>query len=338
MTFYFVGGEDHDFTKVGSAAVDTATTAARRTANSRCTLRADNGTVGSSEWRAALSSAVSSVWVGARFYISANSAGSNPNYFLSFFDGTNRRLILTVSTGGSTGFLQLSKRNAAGTVTVLATSSNTLAVTSILKIDVSLTYAAAGAVKVYLGGTLIIDYSGDVTTDSATSVDSLAFGHPIGGSASTQFTYWSEIIAASEDTRALNLVTLAPTANGNTFNWDTGSYASINETVIDDTSLITSATAGQLAQFAINSSGITGTPAIRALCVSARAQKGGTGPQNAKMSVRSGGADQLSSVVSLPAAMNRVAYIFATNPGTSGAWAYSDLTAAGFNIGIQSEA
>jgi hypothetical protein len=235
----------------------------------------------------------------------------------------------------SGGVYQLVKRNAAASVTTLVTSAIGVTATTQQKLDVHVTYAVSGGIDIYLDGSLIISYSGDVTTNSATTLSGFILGTT--GVASVVTSFWSEVICASADTRAFNLVTLAPAANGNTYNWDTGSYANVNETTLDDTGLITSATAGQLAQFTVGSSGITGTPAIRALCVSARAQKGGTGPQNAKMSVRTGGVDQLSSSLSLPAAMSRAAYIFETNPGTSGPWAYSDLTAAGFNIGIQSE-
>ena len=337
--FYFIGGEDHDFTKLGAVAVDTATTAARRTANARCSLRASNtsGAIGSEEWRCDLSQAVSALWLTARFYISALSSGTGTNYFICLFDGVNRRLFLTTSTGGAGGFWRLSKRDTAGTVTVLATSSVGFVQTALQKLDMYVNYAVGGNVKVYLDGTLIIDYAGDVTTNGATTLSSLGLAHPIAVGTGTQFTYWSEIIAASEDTRAMGLVTLPPAANGNTFNW-TGSYADLDEITLNDADIATSASAGQLAQTTIASSGITGTPAIRAVCVSARAQKGGTGPQNAKMNVRTGGMDHLGSTLSLPVAMARAAYVFETNPGTSGPWAYTDITAVGFNIGIQSEA
>jgi hypothetical protein len=330
MTFYFVGGEDHDFTKVGACTVDTATTAARRTANARCALKVGTSATITDGWVGSLSQPVSSLWMTARFYPTGSNVSANSEFF-SLTDGTVRRLLLRIN--GSTNKYELCKRTSASSTTLLATSSVALTFSVAQKLDVNVTYGTSGSVNVYLDGTLVISYSGDVTTDSATTLS----GFVLGVHTAVSACYWSEIIAASEDTRALNLVTLAPTANGNTYTFDTGNYANVNETVTDDTGLITSGTAGELAQFTVNASGITGTPAIRALCVSARAQKGGSGPQNAKMSVRSGGIDQLGSAVPLPAAMNRAAYIFPTNPGTGGSWAYSDLTAAGFNIGIRSE-
>jgi hypothetical protein len=326
MTFYFVGGEDHDFTKIGTCSVDTATTAARRTGNARCSLKVGPSAATTDGWQGALSSAQSAFWLTARYYIAATPTTTNAEV-CSLLDGSVRRLTLRISSG----VYQLVKRNSVGTVTTLVTSSVAISALTVQKLDIQVNYAVSGTVNIYLDGSLIISYSGDVTTDSATTLSSFVLGNT--GSA----VHWSEGICTDGDTRALNLVTMAPNANGNTFSFDTGSYANINETTIDDTGLITSATAGQLAQFTVGSSGITGTPAIRALCISARAQKGGTGPQNCKMSVRTGGVDQLSSLLSLPAAMNRTAYVFETNPGTSGPWAYNDLTAAGFNIGIRSE-
>jgi hypothetical protein len=337
-TYYFVGGEDHDFLKIGNATIDTATTAARRTANSRCTLKSvsGSGTVAGEGWQCAFSASASTFWLTGRFYLGTLTTG-NANHFLALLSGAVRRLVLTPSTNTTSGFFRLNKINSAGTVTTLATSSTGFSANTIIKLDMFVNYAVAGQVQVYLDGVKIIDYSGDVTTDSATSLDGAVLGHPFYAGSSASQVYWSEIIATSDDTRALNLKTTAVTANGNTYTFDNGNYANVNETVTDDTGLISSGTAGQLAQFAVDASGITGTPAIRALCISARAQKGGTGPQNAKMSVRAGGIDQLSGVLALPAAMNRVSYIFTTNPNTSGPWAYSDLTAAGFNIGIRSE-
>jgi hypothetical protein len=136
----------------------------------------------------------------------------------------------------------------------------------------------------------------------------------------------------------MDLITLAPAASGNTFNFDSGSVSSINETTLDDATVITSGTVGQVAQFTVGSSGVTGSKAIKAICISARAGKGATGPANAKMSVRTGSADYSTSSIALQAgSVGRIQGVFTTNPGTGNAWTNSELTAAGFNIGIVSD-
>jgi hypothetical protein len=331
MTYYFIGGEDHDFTKIGATSVNTATTAARRTANARCALQVGTGSASTDGWQGALSAAQSSFWFTARLYMSASTTPSSTLDGISFLGGTTRRLVLGITSSSST--LKLYKRNAAGTSTLLATASASLLTIGMVKLDVQITYGTSGSVNVYQDNTLVLSYSGDVTTDSATSLSGFVLGQPTGGG----FVAWSEIICTSDDTRSMSLVTLAPSANGNAFAW-TNTYANLNEVTIDDTSLCNSSTAGDLAQMTVSSSGITGNPAIRALCISARAQKGGTGPQNIEMNVRTGGNDYFSADQALPAALSRVAYTFETNPATSGPWAYTDLTAAGFNIGLKATA
>lgn len=331
MSYYFVGGEDHDFSRIGFVSVNTATTAARRTANARCSLQVGTGAgnAATDGWQAALTTTATSFWFTARLYFASLSSQLTTQDLLPFLDGTTRRLILC---SDASSHFRLSKQNAAGTRTVLATSSLAFTTSVLYKIDVQIiSYGAAATVNVYVDSVLWITYTGDITTDSSTSLSGFALGNcALNGS-----HYWSEIICTSDDTRGLSLVTLPPAANGNAFAWS-NTYASLDEVTLDDADLSTSAAANDILETTVTSSGITGTPAIRAVCVSARAQKGGTGPQNIQAMVRTGGNDYVSGTIALPPAFNRVANIWETNPATSGAWAYTDLTAAGFNIGVKS--
>lgn len=329
-TFYFVGGEDHDFTKIGNCTVDTATTAARRTANARCALKITASSL-TDGWGGTFSAPISSFWFTARGYNSFTPSNQSSDLITLNDTAGNRRLLFRCANGVYT----LARRTAAGTLTTLATTTVTPPTGSIVKYDICVTgFGNAGSVQVYADGTPLINYSGDLAGDATTSLN----GFVIGVMGSSGSVSWSEVICSDADTRSMSLVTLAPSANGNAFNWDSGSFSTVNEVTLDDATLMSSATAGQLAQFAISSAGITGTPAVKAVVISARAAKGGTGPQNAKLNVRTGGANYLTGATALPAALGRLQGVFATNPATSGPWAYSDLTAAGFNVGIQSEA
>jgi len=330
MTYYFIGGEDHDFTRIGATGVDTATTAARRTANARCSLRVGTSAATSDGWQGAFSASTAACWITARFYLT-QAAFANTEFF-SLMDGSIRRITLRVSSGG---VYQLIKRNTAGTVITLVTSSVAPSLTNLQKLDVQVNYGTTGSINIYIGNALVISYSGDVTTDTSTSLSGFILGTHT--SSASGGTYWSEVICTSEDTRSLSLVTMAPAANGNAFAW-TNSYTNINEVTTDDVTLCTSSSADQLAQVTVSSAGITGNPAIRGVCISARAQKGGTGPQNLQMNVRTGGNDYFGATQALPAALGRVATVFETNPGTAGPFAFSDLTAAGFNVGVKSVA
>lgn len=326
-TYYFAGGEDHDFTKLGSCGVNTSNTDARRTAYARCGLSVAYSNPGEG-WVGTLSSSASAFWFSARAYsLASPSSGFE---LLAFNDASGvKRLVVDISSSG----FRLAKYNAAGTLTSLATSAVSLAYTTLQKLDAYLNYTASGSFQLYLDGTLVLSYTGDMLTDSATSIAAFRLGSQ---NASTG-TIWSEVICSDSDTRSMSLVTLAPSANGNTFNFTSGSVSSINETTLDDGTVITSNTVGQIAQFTVGSSGISGSAAIKAVYLSARASKGSTGPQTMKFNVRTGGADYAGTALALQnGSLARVAYTFSTNPASSSPWAASDLTAAGFNIGVTS--
>jgi hypothetical protein len=86
------------------------------------------------------------------------------------------------------------------------------------KIDVYINYAVSGQFTVYYNNVVIATYSGDVTTDSQTSLSFVDFG--VAGSTNTGGnnvqTAWSEIIVATQDTRNMSLVTQVASAPGNT--------------------------------------------------------------------------------------------------------------------------
>lgn len=325
--YYFVGGEDHDFSKLGNTSTDTATTAARRSAYSRCSLLV-GPTPGLGEgYTGKLSTDVSSFWITARAYFKTYSSNRE---LLSIRDSTGVKRLLLLTSGGA-GSFSLYKGAASGSQTLLQNSSNSLPIATLIKIDINVVnYGASGTVSMYVDGTLIISYTGNIQTDSATVLSSFTLAN------SGDNSYWSEVIVSDNDTRNMSVVTLAPAANGNSFSW-TGSYASVNEVSLDDGTLITSATVGDLAQMTVGSSGINATMSIKAVAVTARAARGSTGPQNVKMNVRTGAADYFSPTVALNTVLDRAQGVFVNNPSTSGQWAYSDLTAAGFNVGIRSE-
>lgn len=339
-TFYFVGGEDSDFTSVGTVAVDTTSTF-RRSTYSRCALKVAAASLGDS-WNASLSSAVSTCWATARVYFTndGNVASSIANRTFAFIDGSTPRLALTCSPvnfqGTTSCTWKLIKINAAGTITTLTTSSFNVSPSSVQKIDVFVNYAVAGQFSVYLDGTLIANYLGDVTTDSATTLSNLVLGTPMVDGANGA-TYWSECIVSDSDTRSMTLATLPVNVAGNSQLW-TGANTDINETTLSDATAISTTTAAQLSEWTITpASAIGSTTPIAAVVVSARAANGSTGPQNLQGVVRTGAADFTSSNISgMTQTLAPRRAIWTTNPNTTVAWVGSDLTAAGLNIGLKS--
>jgi hypothetical protein len=223
------------------------------------------------------------------------------------------------------------KLDAAGTATQLGSSFSYAASSSVPeKFDVFVNYAVSGAITLYQGGIQIFSYTGDVTTNSVTALAGIRV-HSVIQSASLGQA-WSEIIVCDQDTRALNLQTLAPVANGNTHNFDTGTpaAANVNEITLDDSTLDGSTTTNQIDEYTIPAIA-SGTYGILAIGVSARMVKGATGPSKADLVVRSAAADYLSADKTLTLSWDTYQNWWTADPATSAPWAGLPT-----NIGIKS--
>lgn len=335
-TFYFFGGEDSELSPTGAAAV--ITTAGRFRSNyARCALGVPQTTniAVSDGWYGALSSAVGSFWLTAQMYTNSSSTIYQAGNILILRRGAVNTLSL-ITDGASPSHWRLQKTSAAGVNTTLATSTVAIpAPATLTRVDVFVNYAVAGRLQLYVGGTLVLDYSGDVTTDSATTLDGFALGSANSNSGSVTWG-WSEIIVADSDTRGMALATLPVNAAGNTQAWS-GANTDINETTLNDATSISTTTAAQLAEWTVTpASAITSTTGILAVGVSARAAKGSTGPQNLQAAVRTGATDYTSANLPVSTTLGPLQATWATNPNTAVAWTGADLTAAGFNIGVKS--
>lgn len=337
MGLLFVGGEDSDFTHLGNCSVDT-TAAHRRSTYSRCGLSVIAST-NYDGWYGTLSAPTQAFWVTAQWY--THGATNVGVYYGSFFNlrkGANPKL--RVGCVGNEKKYRLYKVANDGTETLLATSADAIPINTagvISKIDMYVDYQASGRFKMYQDGTLLIDYSGDVTTNGDTGAVLDSFGwNAFGWNYTNSGEVFSEIIASTDDTRSLGLVTLAPTGAGNASGFDAGAYTDIDETSLSADSLM-SGTANQLSQFAVTAGAIlTGSLSIAAVVVKALAHKGATGPANLQLNVRTGGVDYQSGSVALGANFAPAQGIWVTNPNSGAPWTASDLNAAGFNIGVKS--
>jgi len=242
-------------------------------------------------------------------------------------DTTHEKLAIYGS--GTNGVAAAFKVSNAGVATQLGSNfSLPFSTSSVDKLDFYIDYQAAGTFTVYLNGIQVFTYSGDVTTDGTTTLTGLrlaSLGH------SRNFN-WSEVMLTDFDTRSWNLQTLAPVANGNTHNFDTGSPAAsnVNEITLSDATLDGSTSAGQIDQYTLPAIA-SGTYSIVSIGVSARLQKGSSGPSKMDLGVRSGGSDYWSSDQTLTTAWTDYQNWWMTDPNTSATWA-----ALPTNIGLKS--
>ena len=283
MSIYFASGESFDYDLFGTYVSAEIATGANFRSVARCAITAalNSGIINTSWLRANLNASITSCWITFRAnFTSATSEAAYPLICLGK-SGTRR---LGVFGSGTNNKINISKINAANTVTGLATETGTYAINTLYKFDLQIiSYGATGTVNLYraaadgTGSALIATYSGDLTTDSETNLNQIF----IGGLANFTSTYLSEIIVSLNDTRGMGLVTCEPAANGNAFNF-TGSFADIDDTsgafATIDGDLVTSNANNDLAQVTLITSRI-GTPsAIAAVVISHRSRAGASLP------------------------------------------------------------
>ncbi len=130
----------------------------------------------------------------------------------------------------------------------------------------------------------------------------------------------------------MSLQSLAPVANGNTHNFDTGTpaAANVNEITLSDGTVDGSTTAAQIDQYTIPALA-TGSFSILAVGVSARMQKGTSGPTKMDLGVRST-SDYWSADQVLTVTWAAYQNWWTTDPNT----ASSPWAALPSNIGLQS--
>ena len=333
-TILYAGGEDSDFTCNGSCSVTTTSTQfnagyAREALQVQDEAASDPP---ANYWLSPQFTASSILWLHISTYFVIDGGGLTTNaqqIGVLSPDGVARIIV----RGGSSN-LKISSRNAAGTITDLITASTNCPLSSLYGQDLFINYAVSGEVALYCSGVKVADFTGNVTTDSATQLDQFRLSTPTNISGSEES--FSEIIAATTNTVSMRLVTLAPQANGNTDTWDVGGVSNVNETILNDSTVNASGTASQIQLYTVPALPTTNLQ-IYDLAFSARAQVDTTGPQHMQAVVRTASTNFTSSNISPTQSIFSDTWIdFPTNPNTGVPWTPTDLGAVGFNIGYES--
>lgn len=338
MAIYFAGAEEISFATFGTV-IMTATAGHFRSSWARAAINVNTaaGDVnanppGNRIETPQVFTSTSDLWFHAHHrHNSANTTNNSRLLGFASPDGVWRLYLSGTGTGGQ---LKLEKRNAAGTVTTLATTAASVVPDSVLfQLDVHIVYSTTGSVDVYKDNVSILSYSGDVTTDSATQLNKFFLS-----SATTNDGSWSEIIAADQDTRAMAIFTETLTGAGNTEIW-TGAYTDVDETTINDADMLNTANNDELAQFTHPTSLPAGNWDVLAVGSSVRLRRGGSGPQNFQFNVRPAvaGTDHESADIAATASYAHYNYVWDLNPSGPAAWDVADV-GSGFNTGIKSRA
>jgi hypothetical protein len=313
MAYYFMGGEDLDFSPIGGPTI-TTNASLFRTGFARCGLATGAG----QRWRVPASygySVTGNWWWTARL-IQEMFSGN-----LLIFNGPGDVAALAIDYNGNVFTIT------GGVPTLVSPSTGPVPFNVLTKADINVNFGSSGSITVYFDGDIINEFTGNVTGGQS----SLA-GFDMGSGGTS---IWSEVMWADHDTRALGLVTLPAVANGNANTWDVHAVGNIDGIQFNDAQTDQSGTALQIDQYTVGAlpSGNFGIDAVE---VVARAVTTSGAPQNLQLMVRAGGTNYNSSSILQGVAFQRNANIWLTNPNTSTYWQQGDL-GSGFNIGVESE-
>jgi hypothetical protein len=323
-TVLWAGGEDIDFPAGANICVSTNASAFRAGYAREALTPCQSGDFLISNTFSG--GAVTSAWLSARVYPA--SCCNNGDHFLGLAkSGTNSSLWVGTSNSSSTQ-VALWKYDGS-TWTMLANESgSSLTTYAINKFDMQvLNYGSSSTVNVFVNGssTARITYTGNSVAGTATSLDEVA----LSGYAND---YVSEVIVSDSDTRALSLVTLAPSAAGDTSQW-TGSYSNINPTTINDASVISDANSGDVFQCQMNSLP-SGSFSIVGLKIGVRATKSSSGIGSLSIGVKTNSTASNPTAVGLSSSWAEAETYYSTNPVTSTSWTSTDINA--LQISLQS--
>lgn len=332
----FAGGEDIDFTQSPTCVSCTFIVASgiNRSSWSRGALRSTPiNTLPNYYWLSKSFTPSSSVWFHSQIFQDSASTPFSSSWLFSLWSPDGTPSIVVRGTG--TAFqVRISKIDESSTLTDLVTCPATFPTSALQQLDAFVSYGVSGQVTLYNNGVQFCTYSGDVTTNGRTQVNQVALS-AIG----SQEAYWSEVIVATSDTRAANLLTLAPNANGNAQQWSGASpcTAILNALSFNDASYVSTPTSNQIEQCKVTGTIPAGAYNVDAIVTSMRGLVGATGPQNLQYNLRTGGTDYFSSNITPSNVFGNLPdIVWPLNPATSSPWATTDISDAGFNIGIKS--
>jgi hypothetical protein len=183
----------------------------------------------------------------------------------------------------------------------------------------------AGTVDVYLGGILVASQLGAPSGPGVAAITQLRFTGYTGTSAISQ------VMAASYDIRDAHLMNKRPAADGFYNSDGVGTYADIDELVLDDGDAVQLASVGQKRTFTKGAITVPFGLSIAGMVVSARGRTGGAiGDGQAK--VRSNGVDENSADLGYGGAYGGKSAFFANDPDTAASWTEAGYNAAEFGF------
>ena len=334
MTIYAAGIEADSFGfAVGSTYTVSGTSNHRDTTYTTSAIGANTG---GPTYQFDFGTSLAALWFHGYFYMQGSLTITATGEILRFDSGTGPefRLVGTGANGLSGSYVEVKfqKTTNGSTWTDVGAAFNIVSSAG-YHMDLKLTLGGSGAFACWLNGSKVIDFTGDVSTQTNTTTFARLGNHTSG-----TLCYWSQVIVADVPTIGMRLQTLGPNAAGTYTEW-TGAYTTIDESITyDETDSINSNTVNQRHTWNIvnTTASLIGNNAIRALCQSLRGQvASGSTPTNLQFMIRTASTDYTSPNLGFAAdSVKRSAHrVVELNPNTGVAWTSANIDAV--EVGVK---
>jgi len=319
MSILFVGGEPGDFAASSTATGYSTVTAYRRTAYSRCSL--DTST---SSYYYDTPALATEHWTTFRYYF-GTTAGTTANFWTLRYGSADLVHIKIVSLGSSSTYGIYTVNS--GTETLRATSTDSLASSTMYKLDIHVNYSASGEITLYANGNSLVSYTGDIPTlCGSPTIDSLI--NRFRSAVSSGYTGISEVVIMTTDTRNISgVITKYPTGAGAY----TSGFGSATYTTVADYSLdsvyATSTVAGETITYSTQATTITSSPSIMAVVERMNVYASTVSPMSIIPNIYTNSSLVSGSTVS-PSTQSTIIIdqTWTSNPITGSAWTTSEIS------------
>jgi hypothetical protein len=324
VTELFCGGEMGAFTPSGSGVTEITTSGRFNSSFARCAISLD-GTIGSPN----LYYADGVEWAEEAddFYIHFDHAlggnCSSDSTVIALLNGSGTEVYrirqATVSSGVYTWRMQYLDAMAAWT-----NAGSTISISNSLGTYDLFVDTTNGDMSLFASGTELVTVTG-LTLSHNDGVANVRLY------SADQARCFSQVKADTEPTIGGRLYTLPPTGAGADTAW-TGTYTEIDEIVYSDADFVNTSTNDAVEIFSITAPTLTGY-VVKTIAVTARAKRGGSGPQNLRLILRSSGTNyDNGSDIALGVGYGATWANWATNPATAAAWVNAAVSSLQYGV------
>lgn len=246
---------------------------------------------------------------------------------IEFLDGSNQPWLALRKVTTDWGLYYNSGTGGSPTWTLIG-SLYALGSNSLHQLDIRLTLGSPHTAELYVSGVLV--RSGTFTQASLTTLSKIKLS---GGSGTNPACEWSQVaITRDIPLPGARVKYFRPTANGANTAWS-GVFTDVNEAVANDTTVATSASAGQKESHAMGD--VTLSAGVKLKCIFhwMRAKNDGVSPVNIKSLLRISATDYSTGNLSgVGTGFSNVGARYPLNPATAAEWTDTawNATEAGF--------